>query len=144
MRDAVSRALFSLAVSLALPATGLAQADYPNRPIRLVVPFAPGGGADITARRIAEPLGKRLGQPIIIDNKSGAGGTLGAQMVASAEADGYTLLYATPGQQMTNPHLMKQMPYDALNAFAAVSRLVLGGSGYIRSRGFLTPSSTAR
>jgi tripartite-type tricarboxylate transporter receptor subunit TctC len=128
MRDAVSRALFGLTVSLALPATGIAQADYPNRPIRLVVPFAPGGGADITARRIAEPLGKRLGQQIIIDNKGGAGGTLGAQIVASAEADGYTLLYATPGQQMTNPHLMKQMPYDALKAFSAVSRLVLGGS----------------
>jgi tripartite-type tricarboxylate transporter receptor subunit TctC len=116
-----------LALLHALPATVAAQ-SYPDKPIRLVVPFAPGGGADNNARRIAEPLGKRLGQSIIIDNKPGAGGTIGAGLVANADPDGYTLLYATPGQQMTNPHLMPKLPYDPDKDFAAVSQLVEGGS----------------
>ena len=128
MRRALTRAALGLAAMAAVPGMALAQQDYPNRPIRLVVPFAPGGGADLAARKIGEALAKRLGQPIVIDNRAGAGGMLGAQAVASAEPDGYTLLYATPGQQMTNPHLMKQMPYDPLTAFAPVSQLLLGGS----------------
>lgn len=103
-------------------------ADYPTRPITLVVPFAPGGGADHIARRLAEPLGQRLGQPIVIDNRPGGGGTLGAAIVAKAPADGYTLLYATPGQQMTNPHLMDTLPYDAQKDFTAVSPLLRGVS----------------
>jgi len=114
-----------MAVTGALPHAALAQ-NYPTKPIRMIVPFAPGGGADINARYIAEPLGKRLGQPIIIDNKGGAGGTLGAEVVAHAVPDGYTLLYTTPGQQMVNPHLMAKMPYDALNDLTAVSQVSQG------------------
>ena len=116
-----------LSIALAVPLAASAQ-TYPDRPIRIVVPFAPGGGADFTARKLAEPLSARLGQNIVIDNKPGAGGTLGATLVANAKPDGYTLLYATPGQQMTNPHLMSSLPYDAEKAFTAVSQLVLGGS----------------
>ncbi|MEI7569914.1 MAG: tripartite tricarboxylate transporter substrate-binding protein, partial [Alcaligenaceae bacterium] len=117
------------ALFLILPALALAQPQpYPNKPIRLVLPFAAGGGADNNARIIAEPLAARLGQPIIIDYKPGAGGTLGANIVANALPDGYTLLYATPGQQMTNPHLMDKMPYDALKSFASVSQVIEGSN----------------
>lgn len=101
---------------------------YPTRPITLVVPFAPGGGADHIARRIAAPLSARLGQPIVIDNRPGGGGTLGAAAVAKAKPDGYTLLYATPGQQMTLPHLMDKLPYDPEHDFAAISPLLRGVS----------------
>ncbi len=114
-------------IQLASPAAAQAPA-WPERPIRLVVPFAPGGGADNTARRLAEPLGARLGQQIVIDNKPGAGGTLGAGLVAHAKPDGYTLLYTTPGQQMTNPHLMPKLPYDPLKDLVAVGQLLEGGS----------------
>ena len=127
--------LLTLPACLAMPgwfafsATALAQQQaYPSKPIRLVLPFAAGGGADNNARIIAEPLAQRLGQPIIIDYKPGAGGTLGANIVANAAPDGYTLLYATPGQQMTNPHLMDKMPYDALKSFASVSQVIEGSN----------------
>lgn len=102
--------------------------DYPNKPIRLIVPFAPGGGADNTARIISEPLSKRLGQPVIIEYKPGAGGVIGAAFVATSPKDGYTLLYATPGQQMTAPYLMDKMPYDAATAFSSVIQLIDGSN----------------
>ena len=122
-------ASLTLYVSFALPATAFAQQQpYPTKPIRLILPFSAGGGADNNARIIAEPLAQRLGQPIIIDYKPGAGGTLGANIVANAAPDGYTLLYATPGQQMTNPHLMEKMPYDALKSFASVSQVIEGSN----------------
>jgi tripartite-type tricarboxylate transporter receptor subunit TctC len=77
---------------------------------------------------MTEQLSQRLGQPIIIDYKPGAGGTLGANIVANALPDGYTLLYATPGQQMTNPHLMDKMPYDPIKSFNSVSQVVQGSN----------------
>jgi len=111
-----------LALAHALANAAWAQ-SYPTKPIRMIVPFAPGGGADYYARILSEPLSKRLGQPIIIDNKGGAGGTLGADLVAHSAPDGYTLLYTTPGQQMVNPHLVAKLPYDALNDLTAVAQL---------------------
>jgi tripartite-type tricarboxylate transporter receptor subunit TctC len=111
--------------------TALAQ-DYPNKPIRLIVPFAPGGGADNTARIISDPLSKRLGQPVIIEYKPGAGGVIGAAFVATSPKDGYTLLYATPGQQMTAPYLMDKMPYDASTAFSSVIQLIDGSNVFSR------------
>ncbi len=107
---------------LALPAG--AQEAWPSRPLRLVVPFAPGGGADATARFVAQALGEALGQPVAVDNKGGGGGTLGAISALSAPADGYTLFHGTPGPLVTNPLLMANLPYDAERDFAPVSLLV--------------------
>ena len=99
----------------ALTAHGVAVAQtdaYPSKPIKLVVPFAPGGAADMTGRLVAENLAKRIGQPVVVENKPGAGATVGAAYVLNAPADGYTLLYTTPGPQITNPYLMARLPYD--------------------------------
>jgi tripartite-type tricarboxylate transporter receptor subunit TctC len=101
-----------------------AQAWAPNRPVRLVVPFAPGGAADTIARLIAEPLGQQLGQPITVENRPGGGTTIGALAVARAEPDGHTLLYATPNVQILNPFLMRDMPYDPVADFAPVIALM--------------------
>ncbi|HSV82194.1 MAG TPA: tripartite tricarboxylate transporter substrate-binding protein [Ramlibacter sp.] len=100
-------ALTALCVPLAAPAQ-----TWPERPIRLVVPFAAGGGSDLLARTLAEPLSQRLGQPVVVDNKPGANAVIGADLVAKAPADGYTVLYTPPGPQITNPSLMARLPYD--------------------------------
>ncbi|HTK02558.1 MAG TPA: tripartite tricarboxylate transporter substrate binding protein [Bordetella sp.] len=109
----------------AVAGTAVAATDFPSHPLRMIVPFTPGGGADLTARMIAEPLGKRLGQPIVVENRPGAGGTLGATQVARATPDGYTLLYTTPGPQITNPYLMKSLPYDPRKSLVPVSELAV-------------------
>jgi tripartite-type tricarboxylate transporter receptor subunit TctC len=116
--------IFALAALLALIAAGVQAQTWPQSPIRLVVPFAPGGGADLMARILADPLAKRLGQPIVIENKPGAGATLGADMVAKAAPDGYTLLWTTPGPQITNPYLMPKLPYDPFRDFTPVATVV--------------------
>jgi len=113
---------------LAMASSCLAAAPYPTQPIRLIVPFAPGGGADANARRIAEPWSKALGQSIVVENKPGAGGTLGASFVAQAPHDGYTLLYATPGQQMTAPYLFKNLAYDPFKSLVPVGKLSVGAN----------------
>lgn len=97
--------------------------QYPSQPVRLVVPFAPGGGSDIISRVLAEPLSRVLGQPVVIDNRPGAGAVIGADIVAKSKPDGYTLLYTTIGPQITNPYLMKRLPYDPVNDFAPVAML---------------------
>src|ERR1700754_2185129 len=96
---------------------------YPSQPIRLVVPFAPGGGSDIIAPAINEPLSKQLGQPVVIDNRPGAGATIGADIVAKSNPDGYTILYTTIGPQITNPYLMKSLPYDPVKDLMPVAML---------------------
>src|SRR3954466_2090351 len=117
-------AILALGGALALPGRGAAQ-DSPRQPIRLIVPFAPGGGADLTARILGEPLAKRLGQPVVIENRPGAGATIGADLVARAQPDGYTLLFVTPGPQITNPYLLPKLPYDPDKDFTPVAMLVL-------------------
>ena len=104
-------------------ATGLAHAAFPERPITIVVPYAPGGAADAVARVLATRLSAKLGTSVIVDNKAGASGTIGASYVAKANADGYTVLYdATP--YSINPHLFPKMPYAA-NALQPVSLVLL-------------------
>lgn len=99
------------------------QAKFPDRPITLVVPSAPGGTTDFTARLIAEPLSRALGQPVVVDNKAGASGNIGNQAVAKAKADGYTLLLAYSGYQVGNPHLFKKAGWDPIKDFAPVAML---------------------
>ena len=97
--------------------------DYPNKPIRIIVPFAPGGVADNSARVVAEPLGQRLGQQVIVENRPGASGNIGTQQVAQAPADGYTLLLGFDGTMVINPFVFPNIPFDTLKDFAAVTKL---------------------
>jgi len=102
-----------------------AQGAWPTKPVRVVVPFAPGGTTDILARALAPELAKALGQSFIIENKAGAGGNLGADIVAKSPPDGYTLLMGTVGTQAINPSLYPKMPYDAAKDFVPIT-LVAG------------------
>ena len=113
------RALLALAF-LGLAAGAHAQ-DYPSKPIRLVIPYAPGGATDILGRSIAQKLGELLGQPVIVENKGGAGGNIGADLVAKAAPDGYTLLMGTIGTHAINPSLYQKMPFDPVRDFVPVS-----------------------
>ena len=105
---------------IALHAPGFAQ-TFPARPVTLVVPFPPGGGTDTGGRVIAEQLSRRWSQPVIVENKGGAAGQIGADFVAKSKADGYTLLLGNIGTQAINPLLYPKLPYDADKAFAPVS-----------------------
>ncbi|RYF33392.1 MAG: tripartite tricarboxylate transporter substrate binding protein [Comamonadaceae bacterium] len=100
-----------------------AQRDYPNKPIRLVVPFTPGGVTDTGARVVAERLGARLGQQVVIDNKPGASGNIGTQIVASAAPDGYTLVLGFDGTMVINPHVFSKVPFDTMKDFVPVSKI---------------------
>ncbi|MEP7182131.1 MAG: tripartite tricarboxylate transporter substrate binding protein [Betaproteobacteria bacterium] len=104
---------------------GPASADWPDRPVKLVVPFPAGGGADILARMIMPKVAQALGVAIVIDNKPGAGGNVGAEFVARAAADGYTLLYGTNGTHAINPSLYVNLRFDPVKDFAPVSRMTL-------------------
>ncbi len=106
------------ATALALPA--FAQA-WPARPVKLLVPFPPGSSPDIVARLLAEPLAVALGQPVVVDNKPGAGGNLGTGLVAKAEPDGYTLLFTIQGPLVTAPLLSKSLPYDPARELVPVT-----------------------
>jgi len=101
-----------------------ARAEYPDHAVQLIVPFAPGGGADVFARTLGPPLAKALGQPVVVVNKPGAGGIIGADFAAKAAPDGYTLMYATPGTQITNPYLIERLSYDPFKDFVTVSALL--------------------
>ena len=115
--------VFTLASALGLPAVAQPTAPYPNRPIRIVVPFAPGAGTDISIRTIAPKWSELLGQTLIVDNRVGASGIVGASIAAKAAADGYTLLF-TATDLAINPALFASLPYDALKDFAPVGRAV--------------------
>jgi tripartite-type tricarboxylate transporter receptor subunit TctC len=116
------RQWLQVALGLAFACCALAAGaqDYPNRPIRLVVPQPPGGPTDIVARLVAQKLSERLGQQVIVDNKPGAGANIGSEIVAKAPKDGYTLLVGTV-QQIVNPFLFASLPYDPAKDFAPVS-----------------------
>ena len=118
----VRSTLAALALGLGLGAQAQAPA-YPSKPIRLVVPFTPGGVTDTSGRLIAEQLGKRLGQQVIVDNKPGASGNIGTQLVASAEADGYTLLLGFDGTMVINPHVFPKVGFDTLKDFAPIGKI---------------------
>jgi tripartite-type tricarboxylate transporter receptor subunit TctC len=106
---------------LATTAAGAFAADYPNKPIRLVVPFSAAGTTDFLARAIAQKLSTNLGTSVVVDNRPGAGGNIGSDMVAKADPDGYTLLLGTVGTHAINASLYKKMPYDTVKDFAPVT-----------------------
>lgn len=135
LRTAAIVAFTALAIPMASPGT-MAQ-NYPTRPIRLVVPFAPGGGTDIIARSLAHKLSEVFGQTIVVDNRPGGGGTVGTETVVRANADGYTLTVVS-GSFATNAALYK-LPYDSVNDIAPIA--LIGETGNMIA---LHPSLTVR
>ena len=117
----LASAALLLAAGLATPWQAQAQ-GFPSKPVKIIVGFPAGGPLDAHARLLADELGKRLGQPVIIDYKAGAGGTVGAEFVARGEADGHTLLMANTGTMVINPAVYSKLPYQTLRDFAPVAR----------------------
>ena len=113
-----------LLVLLQCLAFAAAAQDWPSRPIRLIVPFAPGGATDIPARLLAPKLQEALGQPVLVENRPGAGGIVGIQAAAQAAADGYTWLIATNGELVMNPSIYSKLPYDPFKDFIPVSIII--------------------
>ncbi len=122
LRGSFTSALMALWLAT-LPTLGLAQGSYPSKPIRLIVPFTPGGVTDTSGRLIAEQLSKRLGQQIIVDNRPGASGNIGTQQVAVAAPDGYTLVLGFDGTMVINPHVFDKVPFDTVRDFAPVGKI---------------------
>ena len=113
--SAISRIfLFAFAVLSLAPVAALAQA-YPSKPIRFIVPFPPGGTSDVVARIVAQKLTEALGRQVVVENRGGATGTIGHELVAKAPADGYTLLLTSMGGLVTNRFLFKRLPFDPDN-----------------------------
>ena len=116
-------ALAALSIAIDISNAHAQTANYPNRPIRWVIPFAPGGGTDVVARPIALVMGEMLGYPIVYDNRGGGGGMIAGEIVARAAPDGYTLLVGGPAIMTTNPHLYAKMPFDVAKDFSAITKL---------------------
>ncbi|HET7765088.1 MAG TPA: tripartite tricarboxylate transporter substrate binding protein [Burkholderiales bacterium] len=124
MKNACSFGAAVLAAALAGSfANSVFAQNYPSKPIRLIVPFAPGGGNDNVARLVGKRLGEGLGQPVVVDNRPGAGGVVGAELAAKSAPDGYTLFLGGVGSHAINPNLVKNLPYDPVRDFAPVELL---------------------
>ncbi len=118
-----------LACGLALAGAGAsAQTTYPNKPIKFVVPFPPGGSSDVLARLLGQKLSESLGQPVTVENRPGAGGNIGAEYITRQPADGYNIVLGSSTQLATNIHLYKRLGYDPLTDFTPVSMVAVGGS----------------
>jgi len=113
----------ALVAAAALVASSALGEVYPSKPIRLIVPFAAGGGNDNVARLVGKRLGETLGQPVVVDNRPGAGGVVGAELAAKAPPDGYTLFLGGVGSHAINPNLIEKLPYDPIRDFAPVELL---------------------
>ena len=126
-RRRISKHLIGLsfaALALGLGSTGvMAQADYPTKPIKLVIPFPPGGATDVLGRLLAVELSAKLGQPVVPENRPGAGAVVGASVVANAPADGYTLLLGAAGILTLNPAIRKNLPYDSIKSFTPLGMM---------------------
>ncbi|MCC6473412.1 MAG: tripartite tricarboxylate transporter substrate binding protein [Burkholderiales bacterium] len=122
MRSSMHALARAAAITVLLGATGSAAQSYPERPVRIVVGFAPGGSSDIVARVAAQHLSPLLGQPVVVENKPGAGGLIASDFIAKAAPDGYALLLATAGHS-TQAAIMKELPFDPIAGFAWISTL---------------------
>ena len=132
MRSESRRAfVVSAGLGLASPAARAQHGSWPSRPIRLVVPFTPGGATDLIGRLVADGAGRVLGQPMVVENRPGAGGNVGAAMVATAPPDGYTLLVVDPGAVAISPHVPPGVPYDPLRDFAPITQLVNSATAFV-------------
>ena len=119
--------LYAMVAAFATP-MAMAQPVYPNKPIRMIVPFPPGGPNDILGRVVAAKLTEQLGQQVVVDNRGGAGGIIGAEIAARSAADGHTLLLSGTASMAINPGLHKKLPYDPLKDFAPISMLATAPS----------------
>lgn len=108
---------------IAMRSAAVRAAAFPERPVRIILPFAPGGNSDIVARLIAPAMSSRLGQPVIVENRAGAGGSIGATAAARSRADGYTVLFGSSGPLSVNPAVQANLPYDAERDFAPIGLL---------------------
>ena len=127
MKHLTRRQLLAVAALAAVPARQAWSATWPERPPRLVVGFAPGGGSDFVARALAQAIAAPLGQPLLVDNRPGAGGAIASRAVATAEPDGYTLLLGSAANFVINPVLMPNLPYDAEKDFTPVGAVARFG-----------------
>src|SRR5678815_3725984 len=127
-----------LAAGLVAAVPAMAQSDFPSRPIRIIVPFSAGGIVDSVARVIGEKLSAKYGQPVIVENRAGAGGAIGTDFVAKAPADGYTLLLASPSHAV-NPSLQKSVAWDPVRDFKGVA-----GVGFVPNMIVVHPSVPAK
>ncbi len=121
----MKRLLLAAAAALGLASPAVAQDKFPVRPVTLVVPFAAGGSTDVVARLVAQKMAEGLGQQVVVENRAGAGGNLGAQAVSRATPDGYTILMATVATHALNPLIAKKKPYDPVADFEPVSLLAI-------------------
>jgi tripartite-type tricarboxylate transporter receptor subunit TctC len=118
-------AVFTLLMSLFALNVAAQSTDFPNKAVRIVVPFPPGGATDITARVVAEKLSAKWGQPVVIDNKAGAGGNVGSDLVAKSAPDGYNIILGVTGSHAINLSLYKKMPYHPLNDFEPLTQATI-------------------
>ncbi|MFN7087251.1 MAG: Bug family tripartite tricarboxylate transporter substrate binding protein [Burkholderiales bacterium] len=118
---ALIKALWLPAIVGLCAISGAMAQTYPAKPIRFIVPFAPGGSTDFVARLLAQRLPEALGQAVVVDNRGGAGGVIGAELAARAPADGYTIVLGSPGPLTINPNLLARMPYDTLRDFSPIT-----------------------
>jgi len=121
LRRAIHKLLLAAAAICIAPCSAYAQGSYPNKPIKIIVPFLAGGSIDLIIRLLGQHMVITQEQPFVVENKAGAGGTIGGDAVAKAAPDGYTLLFSAQSPLTTSPFLIKAMPYDAQTAFAAIS-----------------------
>src|SRR5450759_2273385 len=111
---------FLALMALVCGSTLAAAQSYPDKPVRIIVPYAAGGSTDSTARLVAQALSQQLGQPFVVENRPGAGGTIGHEAVAKAPADGYTLLFSASGPLVVSPHTYARLPYEPIKSFEPI------------------------